>query len=339
MEVLDLVDGGVYLNSGYGGAGGGGWYGGAGTVPDSSADDDRGGGGGSGFVWTSSTASNVPSGYSVSSSYYLTDAATYSGNTAFTSTTGGSETGHTGNGYAKITLISGTKQVETQVTKTATRWVDIEKQIENGTLTGNFDYNGNKITETDSGGNTVEHKYINYVSYIESTGTQYIDTGFYPTSTTTVRLKFNMTKATGHVIFGYYNSEANSFRLFNYNNNAYLDYGSGSGYNRIYGGTLSEGVTYNIEFGNRYVKNLDTGENIISNTEVTFSTKTQKAGIFGDSTTNIALGKLYYCQIFDNGVLVRDFAPALDETNVPCLYDKISNQYFYNRGTGSFSYQ
>lgn len=98
--------GGVYLSNGYGGAGGGGWYGGSGTVPDSSGDDDRGGGGGSGFVWTSSTASNVPSGYSVSSTYYLTDAATYAGNTSFESTSGGTETGHSGNGYAKITAIT-----------------------------------------------------------------------------------------------------------------------------------------------------------------------------------------------------------------------------------------
>ena len=97
--------GGVYLSSGYGGAGGGGWYGGSGTVPDGSGDDDRGGGGGSGFVWTSSSASNVPSGYSVSTSYYLSNAETYAGNTSFASTSGGTETGHSGNGYAKITPV------------------------------------------------------------------------------------------------------------------------------------------------------------------------------------------------------------------------------------------
>ena len=94
--------GGVYLSSGYGGAGGGGWYGGSGNVPDGSADDDRGGGGGSGFVYTSSTAANVPSGTSLTSSYYLTNANTYAGNTSFTGTSGSSETGHSGNGYARI---------------------------------------------------------------------------------------------------------------------------------------------------------------------------------------------------------------------------------------------
>lgn len=97
--------GGVYLSSGYGGAGGGGWYGGSGTVPDSSGDDDRGGGGGSGYVYTSSTAANYPSGCLLNSNYYLTNASTHAGNTSFESTTGGTETGHTGNGYAKITYV------------------------------------------------------------------------------------------------------------------------------------------------------------------------------------------------------------------------------------------
>ena len=100
--------GGVYLSNGYGGAGGGGWYGGSGNVPDSSGDDDRGGGGGSGYVYTSSTASSYPSGCLLNSSYYMSNAATYAGNTSFESTTGGSETGHSGNGYAKVTYVGKT---------------------------------------------------------------------------------------------------------------------------------------------------------------------------------------------------------------------------------------
>ena len=96
---------GTYRSSGYGGAGGGGWYGGTGSYPDGSGDDDRGGGGGSGYVYTSSTASNYPSGCLLNSAYYLTDATTYAGNTSFASTSGSSETGHSGNGYCRITVI------------------------------------------------------------------------------------------------------------------------------------------------------------------------------------------------------------------------------------------
>lgn len=93
---------GIYRSSGYGGAGGGGWYGGSGAYPDGSGDDDRGGGGGSGFVWT---GSNAPSGYLLGAEYYLTNASTIAGNSSFAGPTGTSEKGHSGDGYAKITVL------------------------------------------------------------------------------------------------------------------------------------------------------------------------------------------------------------------------------------------
>lgn len=96
---------GITSSSGYGGAGGGGWYGGSGAYPDGSGDDDRGGGGGSGYVYTSSTASNYPSGCLLNSAYYLTEAKTIAGNASMPSTAGSTETGHQGNGYVRITVI------------------------------------------------------------------------------------------------------------------------------------------------------------------------------------------------------------------------------------------
>lgn len=80
---------GYYYASGYGGAGGGGYYGGAGSYPDGSGDDDRGGGGGSGYV--SPTLSNSSS---------------IVGNTSMPSPTGGTQTGQSGNGYCRITILS-----------------------------------------------------------------------------------------------------------------------------------------------------------------------------------------------------------------------------------------
>ena len=90
--------------SGYScGGGGGGWYGGQGTYPDGSGDDDGGGGGGSGYVYTSSSASNYPQGCLLNSSYYLSDASNLSGNESFKSPSGTTETGHSDNGYCRIT--------------------------------------------------------------------------------------------------------------------------------------------------------------------------------------------------------------------------------------------
>lgn len=92
-----------------GGAGGGGWYGGASRYSVSSystGSDSEGGGGGSGYVYTPTTASNYPSGCLLNSAYYLSNAQTIAGNQSFSSPTGGTETGHSGNGYVRITKLT-----------------------------------------------------------------------------------------------------------------------------------------------------------------------------------------------------------------------------------------
>ena len=70
-----------------------------------------GGGGGSGYVYTLNTAADYPAGCTLNQSYYLTNAETISGNTEFKSPAGDLETGHSGNGYVRITsIIRGTSQ-------------------------------------------------------------------------------------------------------------------------------------------------------------------------------------------------------------------------------------
>lgn len=84
------------------GAGGGGWYGGGTGYSDSSTRYVNYSGGGSGFVNTSANASSRPSGYT---GLQLDSGTTTAGNTSHPSTSGGTETGHRGNGYARITVI------------------------------------------------------------------------------------------------------------------------------------------------------------------------------------------------------------------------------------------
>lgn len=85
------------------GAGGGGWYGGGTGKSDSSTSYINYSGGGSGFVNTAANASYRPSGYT---GLQLDSGTTTAGNSSFPSTSGGTETGHSGNGYAKITVLS-----------------------------------------------------------------------------------------------------------------------------------------------------------------------------------------------------------------------------------------
>ena len=96
--------------SGYScGGGGGGWYGGGGAYDSDSDSDGRWGGGGSGYVYTSATAKNYPNGCLLNSTHYLTNAQTISGNKSFKSPTGKNETGHTGNGFCRITNLTPTQ--------------------------------------------------------------------------------------------------------------------------------------------------------------------------------------------------------------------------------------
>lgn len=48
---------------------------------------------------------------------------------------------------------------------------------------------------------------------------------------------------------------------------------------------------------------------------------------------------IYSCKIWHFGELVRNFVPCVDMSNVPCMYDTVSKQPFYNAGTGEFGYE
>ena len=87
------------------GGGGGGWYGGgsAGQNDNQSSYHNKNGGG-SGYVYTSATAVNYPSGCLLNNSYYLGSASTVAGNQSFTDYDGTTVTGHQGNGAIRITV-------------------------------------------------------------------------------------------------------------------------------------------------------------------------------------------------------------------------------------------
>lgn len=143
--------GGVYLSNGYGGAGGGGWYGGAGTVPDGSGDDDRGGGGGSGYVYTTSTVSQYPSGCKLTEAHLLTKAETRAGSVTFADFDGNATVGNYGDGAVRITVMG----QNIDITNPNTR-IDTTRILQKGNVS--LDWNPNFVllprelgVETDTG--------------------------------------------------------------------------------------------------------------------------------------------------------------------------------------------
>lgn len=182
------------------------------------------------------------------------------------------------------------------------------------------------------------------VDYIESTGTQYVDTGFKPMPSTRVAMDFKFENVTTYQqrLFGTEPASAVSNDLI------FASYINGSGgiayaYQNDTGNWKATDVTADTE---RHIYDMD-GANLsykIDNEEV--------ATLEGDPTNTCprallllanyasnpkAIGKLFNCQIYDDGTLVRNFQPIKIETGTYALIDKVNNKAYFNAGTGSFT--
>ena len=305
---------GLSASSGYGGAGGGGWYGGGGSYPDGSGDDDRGGGGGSGYVYTSSTASNYPSGCLLNSSYYLTSASTIAGNTAFTSPTGTNETGHTGNGYIRITTI---------------------KAGSGNTLV--------KIPQT------LPSTY-SPIEYLQFTGTQYIDTGVIVDSNTGFDITFEVLN--GQSSSPYYNlfgvrgndSSGGTGETQNFFRIDTIPVDSNSGTEFKYGSTVyNSGITNTSKINIKLVNKVYTkpnGSTITLSGNITTDLPMYIGCInkAGEAYGNKASMKLYRFKIYSGSTLAHDFIPVQRISDkVLGLYDLKTSTFKTNLGSGVFT--
>ena len=284
------------------GGGGGGWYGGGGAYDNDSDLDGRWGGGGSGYVYTSSTASNYPSGCLLNSSYYLTNASTIAGNTSFTSPSGTSEIGHTGNGHIRITIL----QIETTGV-----YIKIPSKIQ------------------------LPSAYTQ-LEYIKGTGTQYIDTGFKPNNNSGYEIKFQMNATTNTIaIMGAETSwQSVSYAMWA----KHLAYGNDTITNQSWDSSNTNSPVIFAFDKTQFKKN---NENIYQFNSASFSCLyntyifgTNRGGNFNEPSDSLSV---YYCKIYDNGTLIRNFIPAKRKSDsVLGLYDLVNNKFYTNAGTGTF---
>ena len=181
-------------------------------------------------------------------------------------------------------------------------------------------------------------KILNYIpiEYLESTGTQWIDTGIEYTSYS--KYKF--------------------ITRVNYSNTTTRQLNGAQGY--VYVGVVNG--HYQIAQGGNSYRNIVAVPNVFTNCEIEFDCPNNKVSFnIGNSTgtaSNIGyqetLGakiylfnlnnemfpgrgeKISYFKIYQNNTLVRDFVPVLDPVGVPCMYDKVEDKFYYNAGTGDF---
>ena len=58
--------------------------------------------------------------------------------------------------------------------------------------------------------------------------------------------------------------------------------------------------------------------------------------LFSGSTTTHP--RIFGFRCYYNDVILRDFIPVLDISGRPAMYDEVSGQFFYNQGTGEFTW-
>lgn len=175
------------------------------------------------------------------------------------------------------------------------------------------------------------------IEYIESTGTQYINTGISPNQDTRFMMTFMVTRraSSDNYIFGV---SGFSFRATG-DTSCSINWVASKWANT--GCALNKKFT--VDASNVWTLYNEDGS-VKSKTSWDKTAWSYTAPFYiGAGDTNFSASgyigglKIYSAKIWDNDELVRNFIPVLDGNGVACLYDLVSNEYFYNAGTGDFN--
>lgn len=178
------------------------------------------------------------------------------------------------------------------------------------------------------------------LAYIESTGTQYIDTGFVPNQNTRVLVTFETETCNNdyRAVFAARTTSGNKDSVGFYLSNANVFTG-------FYGNATSFSFS-GIDFAGNHI--VDWNKNVVTLDGVTqtLTAQTFNSGcpLFLCAVDNAGTvfnkhflhGKIYSCQIYDNSTLVRDFVPCRNPYGDVGLYDLVNAQFYGNAGTSTF---
>ena len=226
------------------------------------------------------------------------------------------------------------------------------KDIENPDLlpqtvqTVNFSYSvtysqSNKSQYAESG---IPKSYTQ-LEYLESTGTQWIDTGIKLNQDSRVKIKYQYTdlNATAR-IFGTMQNENNTGWIISTVDGLPL-----SKIQTLYGDDwkpseydISNVIpsTNIVEYERNAKYQYVNGESYYTNGNKNFTTSSNVIA-FGAYYNQIkyAKARIYEISIWQDGITIsRNLIPSLDSNGRPCMYDTVTKQPFYNDGTGEFLY-
>ena len=185
------------------------------------------------------------------------------------------------------------------------------------------------------------------IEYLQSSGTQFIDTGIapFPNLKITITGLFPMQYPSS--VFGCRYSGWNScfgFLSMESDSKIRIDLGTASSWNPVRWEATSKDLTsVTIDAKNKSAQLITTDGQTLSHTyssaTMTFQSEpTIKVFLYDLNNGSSYFGnnmRVSTLQMWDNDVLFRDFISVRKETT-GYLYDKISNEMFGNDGTGSF---
>ena len=254
-------------NANYGGPGaGGGWYGG-------SLSGWRGAGGGSGFILTAETVGNAPTGYSVSSDYYLSSASTIAGNALMPTHDGTSTmTGNEGNGYAKITCLN------------------CNESIEQDEFSLKFDG-------------------YQKVEYVQSNGNQYIGTGIIPNDSYGYYARLSSQDINNDKLYFGVKTSGYRFWVGNVSNQLYFGFNGSTDVTSITADTIYE-IKYNYNNDRKFVVDSTVVKNNTDTLSTQSNPINIFGGNNQGSPDYLSSIKLYSFKITNGSSLVADYVPC-----------------------------
>lgn len=186
------------------------------------------------------------------------------------------------------------------------------------------------------------------VEYIESTGTQYINTGFKPNpKTTRVETTFQVTNNTkiNQRLFGARRNYSDVKTMCN------IFWNSQQRVNAFRVDWVGNVSTVSSNFSLNTDITMTCENNIVTINSLEYKSATNKSTTYLDyefyinvffdagNTTSVqspAYVKWKTFKIYDDGTLVRDFIPCKNAEGIAGLYDLVENKFYSNSGTGDF---
>ena len=202
----------------------------------------------------------------------------------------------------------------------------------------------NTISLIESNASSTEYEELEYVEGT-TTGSSgsYIDTLIKPNSNTKVEVQFSVNElGTNQCVIGSRNAASgtskNGFAIWgSASNKIRFDYQSAPPPFIEYSNSANTIHTVIKDKEKNYVDGVQQDSNTIENFKTDYSMLLFAINSGTSGRQSCLSGKIYYCKIWDNDILVRDFIPVKRiSDNAIGMYDRVSKTFFANLGSGDF---